>query len=424
MLSHRKYNQLGRSFALCSLLLGLLLVPALAQEEAAEGGDGPDAASVEKGEVVFNANCTQCHAFNQKLVGPAMKNAHERWDTRENLFQFIKYPQRVIESGHPHAVALYEEYKQFMPNHDFLEDDEIYAVIDYIEAKSAEAPAQAQAGGAAAEGGGGQVAAGGGAGVGSEFMTIILIGLLVVLLLVLLVLVLLISVLAKFLKSQDVTQEERATAQQRLDVGKIFKSNVFRGTVTAILVVVLVKVGFDQVYAVGVQQGYAPKQPIAFSHKLHAGMYEINCAYCHTSVYKAKSANIPSANICMNCHNQIKTESPEIKKIWAAVENNRPIEWIRVHNLPDLAYFNHSQHTKVGGLACQTCHGAIEEMEVVKHHSSLTMGWCINCHRQTVVKAEGNAYYNKLIELHQESNGKEPMHVADIGGLECSKCHY
>jgi hypothetical protein len=125
----------------------------------------------------------------------------------------------------------------------------------------------------------------------------------------------------------------------------------------------------------------------------------------------------------MNCHNAIKKESPEIQKIYKAIETDTPIEWVRVHNLPDLAYFNHAQHTNVGGIQCQQCHGEIEKMEVVQQRSSLTMGWCIDCHRKTNVNAKDNAYYDKLVELHKSEGGKE-LKVANIGGLECSKCHY
>jgi hypothetical protein len=142
---------------------------------------------------------------------------------------------------------------------------------------------------------------------------------------------------------------------------------------------------------------------------------------------KGRSANIPSPNICMNCHNQIKsgtnTGEGEIAKIVAAYKNNKPIEWVRIHNLPDLAYFNHSQHVNVAGVECQTCHGPIQEMDVVRQHSLLTMGWCIDCHRKTDLNTKGNAYYDKLVELHNLSS-KAPMKVQDNGGLECAKCHY
>jgi hypothetical protein len=130
----------------------------------------------------------------------------------------------------------------------------------------------------------------------------------------------------------------------------------------------------------------------------------------------------------MNCHNQIRsgttTGEGEIAKIVAAWDNKKPIEWVRIHNLPDLAYFNHAQHVNVGGQECQTCHGPIETMDVVRQHSLLTMGWCIDCHRKTDVNSKGSAYYDKLVEYHAKEKGKTPMKVEDIGGLECSKCHY
>src|SRR4029079_1665939 len=119
-----------------------------------------------------------------------------------------------------------------------------------------------------------------------------------------------------------------------------------------------------------------------------------------------------------------KTGKDDIGQILFAYANNKPIEWVRIHNLPDLAYFNHSQHVNVAGVECQTCHGPIQEMEVVRQYSLLTMGWCIDCHRKTNVSNEGNAYYDKLMQVHEAQKGKGSMKVEDIGGLECSKCHY
>jgi hypothetical protein len=272
-----------------------------------------------------------------------------------------------------------------------------------------------------------QVASNGGGGAGgADAGTInLILGILVaILIIVMLVLVLIISLLNKAVAaSSEIPQEEKDFLSQKANWGEFLKSSAFRSIVIVSFILIGGKIGYDKLYATGIQQGYAPRQPIAFSHKLHAGMYEIQCQYCHTGVERWKSATIPSVNVCMNCHNSIKTESEEIKKLYTAIETNKPIEWVRVHNLPDLAYFNHAQHVKVGGVQCQTCHGAIQEMEVVQQHSTLTMGWCINCHRQTVVKAEGNAYYDKLVYLHKHS-AKGDMKVADIGGLECSKCHY
>jgi hypothetical protein len=223
---------------------------------------------------------------------------------------------------------------------------------------------------------------------------------------------------------KDLEGRDVEVLEQRTDWSKIYRSPVLRGIVGTVFALVLLYEGVQQVMAVGLTQGYQPTQPIAFSHKLHAGEHQINCAYCHTSVYKSKSANIPSANICMNCHSQIKTESPEIKKIYRAIERKQPVQWVRIHNLPDLAYFNHSQHTQVGGLECQTCHGPIEKMDVVYQYSALTMGWCINCHRETPLNTKGNGYYDALVKLHDSKNAGAPFTVSSNGGTECSKCHY
>jgi Cytochrome c7 and related cytochrome c/Class III cytochrome C family len=245
------------------------------------------------------------------------------------------------------------------------------------------------------------------------------------LVIVLAVLALLGSVLAKYLQKDNtkLSEEDEEVLGQKVKWGSVFQSSAFIGIVSFVFLALVLKAATEGMLGIGVQQGYAPTQPIPFSHKLHAGQYEIDCKYCHTGVEKGKSANIPSANICMNCHNAIKTTSPNMQMIYAAIEKDEPIQWVRVHNLPDLAYFNHQQHVKVAGLACENCHGEIKEMEVVQQASLLTMGWCIDCHRKTDVNAKGNAYYDNLVELHNKSS-KEPMKVEDIGGLECSKCHY
>jgi hypothetical protein len=229
---------------------------------------------------------------------------------------------------------------------------------------------------------------------------------------------------------EDLEEADKEYVNQTFNLNKFVRSNGFLFFIIFLFTIIVVKNVVDGLYTVGVQQGYQPTQPIAFSHELHAGQYEIECQYCHTGVMISKSANIPSANICMNCHSAIKTESKQIAKIYAAIDydpetgeygdNTKPIEWIRVHNLPDLAYFNHSQHVNVGQIECQTCHGPIEEMAVVKQWNTLTMGWCINCHRETQVQTKGNDYYNDLVKAH---DGGE-LKVVDIGGLECSKCHY
>ena len=224
-------------------------------------------------------------------------------------------------------------------------------------------------------------------------------------------------------KGKLLDDDDKEIVDSGFKIKEFIKSNKVVGIASFVFIAVFVKSCIDGLYTIGIQQNYQPTQPIAFSHKIHAGQYEIDCNYCHTGVNISKSANIPAVNICMNCHGVINTDKPEIQKILTAYEENRPIEWVRVHNLPDLAYFNHSQHVAVGGIECNTCHGPIEEMDVVYQYSELTMGWCINCHRESEINSKGNDYYDKLVELHKSSS-KEPLKVEDIGGLECSKCHY
>jgi len=417
----------NRAFKLIAIFFfGIILAsPVFSQENVI------DPAIIASGEKLYNSNCTQCHAINEVVIGPALRGIEERRE-RPWLISWIKNSQKVIESGDEYAVALYAKYKKTaMPSYPFS-DEEIISVLEYIEVASNVVPQVA----AVAAVGGESNTGGNNEGVSNTFMYAILIVFVFVLGLILVVLGLIISLLTQYIgtNKEVLNVDKELVTDQEIDVFSFLKSNTVLGMIIFIFVAVGLKTGIDGLFTIGVQQGYMPTQPIAYSHELHAGQYEIDCNYCHTGVRKSKSANIPSANICMNCHVAIKTESKEIQKIYAAIdydpetgeygEDIQPIEWVRVHNLPDLAYFNHSQHVKVGGLECETCHGPIKEMEVVYQYSNLTMGWCINCHRETNVNSKGNDYYTNLVELHNEKNTKEPMKVEDIGGLECSKCHY
>tara|TARA_E500000331_G_C17235603_1_gene704636 strand:- start:669 stop:1943 length:1275 start_codon:yes stop_codon:yes gene_type:complete len=422
----KKFIPIGGFKRATIFFLGIILATTAFSQE-----DEIDPSIIASGEKLYNANCTQCHAINEVVIGPALKGIEERRQ-RPWLINWIKNSQKVIESGDEYAVALYEKYKKVaMPAYPFT-DAEIISVLEYIDVASKAVPQVAAVVAAAGD----NDAGGGKEGMSNTFMYAILIVFIFVLGLILVVLGLIISLLTKYIgTNKEVSREDQELINdQEVDVFAFIKSNTFLGMIIFIFVAVGLKTGIDGLFTIGVQQGYMPTQPIAYSHELHAGQYEIDCNYCHTGVRKSKSANIPSANICMNCHVAIKTESKEIQKIYAAIdydpetgeygEDIQPIEWVRVHNLPDLAYFNHSQHVKVGGLECETCHGPIKEMEVVYQYSNLTMGWCINCHRETNVNSKGNGYYTNLVELHNEKNTKEPMKVEDIGGLECSKCHY
>ncbi|GAB3267726.1 c-type cytochrome [Larkinella harenae] len=386
-------------------------------QDAAAGGADP-----EKGKELFSTLCQQCHAVtDEKVIGPGLKGITSRRDEAW-LIKWIKNPQAVISSGDAYAVALYNKYQPLvMQSFPDLSDGDIKNILAYVE--SAGKPTPSQGDGQAA--GGQQVAAAAASESPSGLFTAVLVALLVVMLLVLGVLLVLVTILSKAVstKGDEAGQTKSFTERLKTSFAAAAGNSTLRSIILWLFVFVVVKQTFDGLYSVGVSQGYAPKQPIAFSHKLHAGQYQINCNYCHTSVYKGKIATIPSANICMNCHGEIKRESPEIQKIYKAIETDTPIEWVRVHNLPDLAYFNHAQHTNVGQVECQTCHGEVEKMEVMEQRSSLTMGWCIDCHRKTEVATKDNAYYDKLVALHKKGS-KEPLRVANIGGLECSKCHY
>lgn len=385
-----------------------------------------DDAVISAGESTFKANCTQCHEIWEVKLGPSLNGVHDKRSV-EWLNAWIKNSQALIASGDEEAVALWEEYQPtVMPAYPFT-DDQVMEVLAYIKAQTDLGPPVEEV--VVEEGVGGTD----GNSVSSSYLMAIIVILIVILILALVALGVAIKTLVKYLKDKDLDEQGEDIVSQTFSIGDLIKSNSFVGTVIFVVTIIVLKTLIDGAFTIGVQQGYQPTQPIAFSHKIHAGDYEIECQYCHTGVTKSKSANIPSPNICMNCHSQVKTESEEIQKIYAAIDydpetksygtDTKPIEWVRIHNLPDLAYFNHSQHVNVADLECQTCHGPIEEMEVVYQYSSLTMGWCINCHRETDVNTEGNEYYDKLVKLHSEKS-KDPMKVEDIGGLECSKCHY
>jgi mono/diheme cytochrome c family protein/Na+-transporting methylmalonyl-CoA/oxaloacetate decarboxylase gamma subunit len=421
-----------RLYLIAFLLVSLLTIPKIGFSQGDELPTSEEA--IANGEKLFKNNCAVCHQVQNKMVGPALKNVYERRDVPW-LLGFIKNSQKVIQSGDEYAVNLYNEYgKAVMPSFDYFSDDEIKNILGYIKYETDNPPQAAVADATAA---GSEAGGGAGGAIPSEYLTLIIAGFVIVMILILVVLILIVTVLSKFINQKDdIDEADKEFVNQKLDLGKLVKSNGFLFFVVLIFTAVVAKTVIDGLYTVGVQQGYQPTQPIAFSHELHAGQYEIDCQYCHTGVMISKSANIPSANICMNCHSAIKNVggkegvSPQIEKIYEAIDfdvetgeygdNLKPIEWIRVHNLPDLAYFNHSQHVNVGEIECQTCHGPIEEMAVVKQWSTLTMGWCINCHRETEVNAKGNAYYDDLVKAHDGGDLK----VVDIGGLECAKCHY
>jgi len=217
-----------------------------------------------------------------------------------------------------------------------------------------------------------------------------------------------------------------------LDV--FFFKKVKRRFVLAILFVGAVgwqaKLLYEAGTSLGRQENYEPDQPIKFSHVVHAADNQIDCQYCHTTAQYSKSAGIPDVNICWNCHSIVREGSfsgrHQINKVVQAYEQGTPIEWIRIHNLQDHVFFSHAQHVKVGNIECATCHGPIEEMHRVRQVSDLSMGWCINCHRDTEVQFFDNKFYEQYKEIQRKMNSGEIDRVtAELtGGTECSKCHY
>lgn len=186
----------------------------------------------------------------------------------------------------------------------------------------------------------------------------------------------------------------------------------------------------DAAIDLGRHRNYAPDQPIKFSHKVHAGDAKIDCKYCHSTAEYSKSAGIPAMDLCMNCHILIRegTHSGkfEIAKIIDATENNKPVQWVRLHNLPDFVFFSHAQHVNVAKIDCQKCHGPVQEMDITRQQSDLSMGWCVNCHRDTKVNFKNNAYYDNYKLLHQElKDGKlDTVKAVNIGANDCMRCHY
>lgn len=394
-----------------------------------------------KGKTLFNTNCAACHKLDAKMTGPALRNVEQRLSDEQGLDRawltaWIRNSAGLIKSGDAYANKIFNEYnKSAMTAFPQLSDQDISDILAYT---AAEPPAPAATTTTTADGG----SSSGGSSTSNELILgalALLFGLLAA------ALVIVNKTLRRFAEAKDI---EIDTKPKGTPLWKAFVQNQFLVLVTVIFFL-LASAYFVYGYLsqVGVDQGYQPVQPIHFSHKIHAGDNGIDCKYCHSSATVSKHSGIPSLNVCMNCHKSISDYNGEvtdeynkefydgeIQKLYAAVGwdvaeqkytgKSQPVKWVRIHNLPDFAYFNHSQHVTVGGIECQTCHGPVEEMEIMYQHSPLTMGWCIDCHRQTDVKVQDNAYYTKIHEQLSKKYGVEKLTAAQMGGLECGKCHY
>jgi mono/diheme cytochrome c family protein len=382
------------------------------------------------GKALFQANCASCHAINKKLTGPALAGVLERgpWADRKKLYAWVRNPSGYAKTE-PYAANLIKEYGGvLMTAFGTLSDAEIDAIFTYVTAppppgsKTPEGDPAAQP---AAD---------------NSFLFGILALVLAVVALILL------QVNSNLRKLTD--EKEGVHRGEPLP---FWKNKAYIATGIILLFLTGGYLVAQSAINLGRQTNYQPEQPIYYSHKVHAGINQVNCLYCHGGAMEGKHANIPSVNVCMNCHmaiNEYKGPAlvkddgtkvdgtAEIKKLydyagWDPAANKytkpgKPIEWIKIHNLPDHVYFNHSQHTKAGGVQCQTCHGEIQNMGEVYQFSNLSMGWCINCHRETAVKFKDNGFYSIYEKFHNDlKSGKmDSVTVEKIGGTECQKCHY
>jgi mono/diheme cytochrome c family protein len=391
--------------------------------------------NAQDGKSLFSQNCASCHAVNKKLTGPALAGVEDRWPDKKNLHAWIKNNQAFLKTGDAYANKLYNEYNKtamnLFPN---LSDKDIDAILAYI--KSVPAAGAAPAGGAATA-----------TAPAEESDSTLVFGLLTLILAV--VALILLQVNSNLKKLSD--DKSGIPANEPVP---FYRNKAY---IAFIAIILFISGGYMTTVGamnLGRSKNYQPEQPIYYSHKVHAGVNQINCQYCHTGTYQGKQATLPSVNVCMNCHaaiNEYKGEAlkrengdvvdgtAEIKKLykyagftegqpWDA-SKAKPIEWVRIHNLPDHVYFNHAQHVKAGQVACQQCHGEIQKMGEVKQFADLSMGWCVNCHRQTKVQFKDNGFYSIYEKFHEDlKSGKldstKGITVEKIGGTECQKCHY
>lgn len=417
------------TFSLTSI--AQVATPAAAAEVpvATQGGDPV------KGKELFNSNCAACHKLDGKSTGPALRGISEKYETSW-IYKWVHNSSDLIKSGDAAAVKVFEANNKVpMTAFPALSEADIDDIIAYTSEPKAEAPA-AVAGTAVA----------GPSQEGGISNNIILGALALVMAMLVVMLFLVNNVLRKVAAANGI---EVAPKTPTTPIWKAFAKNQFLVFVSSIF---LLLAGAYFVYAflmqIGVDQNYEPIQPIHFSHRIHAGDNEVNCKYCHSAARVSKNSGIPSLNVCMNCHKNISevaesTATPEyskafydeqIEKLYTAVGwdkstqsytgKSQPVKWVRIHNLPDFVYFNHSQHVTVAGIECQTCHGPVETYEIQKQFAPLTMGWCVNCHRKTEVKMKGNEYYTKIHEELSKKYGVDKLTAAQMGGLECGKCHY
>lgn len=424
-MKHRYQSFVPRHFSLNTLLTFVLSLGFLFSFAEV------DKAAWNEGKALFKGNCAACHNPKADGTGPALMGVTARWEAagefkgktgKQWLYTWIKNYNDAVGSGYKYANDMLGSRPANMNLFATLKDADIDKMLLYVENPDAYgAPTTTAAPAAGAE-----------TAKGSESPSSALY-------IFVFFLVVLVAILVGVTNKLDKIVAEKDGLPQVVKVPFYKRPNF----VVALCLIAFVFLGYETVdwgTSLGRQQGYQPTQPIKYSHALHAGKHKIDCQYCHSTAYKGKHANIPSVNTCMNCHKNItkgpKYGTEEIAKIYEAVgwdaynqtysKPQKPVEWVRIHNLPDHVYFNHAQHVNAGKVQCQTCHGPVETMEEVYQYSPLSMGWCINCHRQSEVQFASNNYYSTYEQLHEKLKNKElsKVTVENIGGTECQRCHY
>ncbi len=394
------------------------------------------------GEALFKANCANCHKPDVDYTGPALKGWSTRVPNQEWIYKWVANPAQMIASD-AYAKALFEKWKPtVMTAFSNLKKEEVDAILKYVDDYT---PPVATAG-AATTG-------------APESDNSLLFGILT-----------LVLALVAFILLQ-VNSNLRKLSDEKVGIHRgepvpFYRNKTYLMTGIIFLFALGGYYTISGAIGLGRMKNYQPEQPIYYSHKVHAGVNQISCLYCHGGAQDSKHANIPSVNVCMNCHKGIKeykgepivkedgtqvNGTAEIQKLYSYAgwnpdtkeynpDNNKDgvpdgaqsIPWVKIHNLPDHVYFNHSQHVKVGKQQCQTCHGNIQEMPEVYQFAELSMGWCINCHRESKVDfynketGEGNKFYSIYEKFHTDlkNHKMDSVTVESIGGTECQKCHY
>lgn len=395
---------------------------------------GPD------GKALFKSKCSSCHSLNGKPgTGPSLLGALDRIPGGDWKYNWVHNPIGMIKAGDPYIATLHPSpFPSTMTPFPELSNEEIDAILAYA-TKGGDAPPPPPTGDTTA----------GTDGTTEDsnpwFLIAVIFGVL---------LILITTLRYTKIHLQNAVREKEGLPEEPvrpfMEASRLWVNN--NKKLVALIGVLffgwLVVKGWYAAKAVGVYaeevkpgvwEGYHPSQPINFSHKIHAGDNAIQCQYCHSTVEKSKTASIPSAITCMNCHKAItETANPgskeEIQKIYDATGWNpelgaytrtpQPLRWNKVHALPDHVFFSHQQHVVVGQVPCETCHGDVKKMTTVEQQRPLTMGWCVDCHRTTPLKMEGNGYYTELHEKMKEKYKGQPITVAMAGGIECGRCHY